>query len=262
MNRTPLQAVVLDWAGTTVDFGSRAPAQVFVEIFRARGVEITNEESREPMGMSKIAHIQAVTEMPRVAALWEQTHGRRPTAADVQSMYDDFLPMQREALRTGSDVIPGVPDAIEWCRQRGLKIGSSTGYTQALMEVVSPLASQQGYAPDALVCSDDVRQGRPAPFMNFRAAELLGVFPMSAVLVVDDTTVGIEAGRHAGSPTVAVTDTGNLMGLTAEQLAALDESEQQQRREAIRQKFIAAGADFVIPSVAQLPELIEQILSC
>ncbi|MGV2339672.1 MAG UNVERIFIED_CONTAM: hypothetical protein LVR18_38635 [Planctomycetaceae bacterium] len=59
-----IQAVVFDWAGTTVDHGSRAPAAVFQEIFRRRGVEITAAEARGPMGRAKHEHIAIVACAP------------------------------------------------------------------------------------------------------------------------------------------------------------------------------------------------------
>lgn len=59
MNR--IHAVILDWAGTTVDFGSFAPTQIFVEAFRqAFDVEITLAEARVPMGLGKWQHIEAL----------------------------------------------------------------------------------------------------------------------------------------------------------------------------------------------------------
>ena len=78
-----LQAVLFDWAGTTVDYGSRAPAQVFQEIFRRSGVEITVAEAREPMGRAKRDHIATVLAMPRVASAWQQAHGAPATDADA-----------------------------------------------------------------------------------------------------------------------------------------------------------------------------------
>ncbi|MBC7815972.1 MAG: phosphonoacetaldehyde hydrolase [Planctomycetaceae bacterium] len=252
----PLQAVILDWAGTTVDYGSRAPTQVFLEIFRRRGIEITEAEARGPMGRAKREHIAAIAALPRVAALWSHNYGHEPRDADIQAMYDEFLPLQKEVLARGSDVIPGVPAAIAACRQLGLKVGSTTGYTRELMNVVAPLSAQQGYAPDVIVCSDDVPAGRPAPWMNFRAAERLGVFPMNSILVVDDTPVGIDAGRNSGAITVAVTRTGNALGLSAEEAAAISTNDLKTRLARIEQDFRNAGADFVIGSVTELPDLI------
>ncbi len=42
--RGPLQLVVFDWAGTTVDHGCFAPVVPFQELFRARGVDLTVAE--------------------------------------------------------------------------------------------------------------------------------------------------------------------------------------------------------------------------
>jgi phosphonoacetaldehyde hydrolase len=256
---TRLRAVILDWAGTTVDYGSRAPAEVFVEIFRQMGIAITEAEAREPMGRSKREHIAAILAMPRVTALWRREHGREPCDGDVLAMYDDFLPLQKRTLERGSDVIPGVPEAIAECRRRGLKIGSSTGYTRELMEVVIPQAARGGYTPDVTICSDDVSAGRPAPWMNFRAAESLGVYPMSAVMIVDDTPIGIEASLNAGAVTVAVSQTGNALGLSAAEVAALPEAELNARLAAIEASFRGIGAHFVIRSVADLPALLEEL---
>jgi phosphonoacetaldehyde hydrolase len=253
---SPLRAVILDWAGTTVDYGSRAPVEVFIEIFRQRGVAITDAEARGPMGRSKHEHIAAILELPRIAALWRRQHGRDPDDRDMQAMYHDFLPLQKRTLERGSEVIPGVPEAIAQCRRQGLKIGSTTGYTRELMEVVLPRATCGGYLPDVTVCSDDVSAGRPAPWMNFLAAERLGVYPMSAVMTVDDTPIGIDAGLNAGTVTVAVSQTGNSLGLSAAEVAALAEADLNARLAVIEETFRQAGAHFVIRSVAQLPALL------
>jgi phosphonoacetaldehyde hydrolase len=51
--RGRLQAVILDWADTTVDHGSLAPIRVLQKIFSNRGIEITEEEARRDMGVLK-----------------------------------------------------------------------------------------------------------------------------------------------------------------------------------------------------------------
>lgn len=255
------QAVLLDWAGTTVDYGSRAPARVFLEVFRRRGVVVTESEARGPMGLSKREHIAAVAALPRVAAAWRDAHGKPPGEADVQAMYDDFLPLQKETLANHCEVIPGVAEAVAECRRRGLKIGSTTGYTRELMEVVAPLAARGGYTPAAIVCSDEAAAGRPAPWMNFHAAEQLGVYPLSRVLVVDDTPVGIAAGLNAGATTVAVTQTGNALGLSEAEVAALPPGGLDARLSVIEQQFRSAGADHVLRSAAQVPQLLDRLES-
>ncbi|EHS89666.1 phosphonoacetaldehyde hydrolase [Klebsiella oxytoca 10-5245] len=85
MNR--INAVILDWAGTTVDFGSFAPTQIFVEAFRqAFAVEITLEEARVPMGLGKWQHIEALGKLPAVDARWQAKFGRAMNAADIDAI--------------------------------------------------------------------------------------------------------------------------------------------------------------------------------
>lgn len=259
-NATPLKGVIFDWAGTTIDYGSRAPTMVFAEVFHRKGIAITEAEARGPMGKAKRDHIASVLFLPRVAAAWETKYGRAPTDDDVQSMYIEFLPLQKEILASYSTLIPGAAEVCTDLRSLGLKIGSSTGYTRELMEVVLPLAAQQGYAPDATVCSDEVRSGRPDPWLNFRVAEQLGVYPMSSVMIVDDTPLGIEAGLRAGCITVAVTKSGNALGLSAQQAEALSQEEWNDHRIRIEKEFAQAGAHAVIESIAELPALIRTLL--
>lgn len=255
----PIRGVILDWAGTTIDFGSLAPTWVFMEIFRQRGVEITSAEARGPMGRGKLDHIATIAAMSRVRNAWLEHHGQAPSQDDIQAMYTEFLPLQTQMLAKKSDMIPGVVEAIKKLRGRGLKIGSSTGYTLELMRVVSKLAAEQGYAPDATVCADEVPAGRPAPWMNFLCAQRLGIYPMSSMVVVDDTAVGIEAAKNAGAIAVAVSKTGNALGLSYEQTQALSQQELDARLKLIEIEFLELGADVVLESVAELPELIDRL---
>lgn len=259
--RNPIQALILDWAGTTIDYGSLAPVRVFMEVFSLFGIEITESEARGPMGKAKRDHIADVLSLPRITELWASIKGTQPTDRDVQAIYEDFLPLQKKILARSSNVIPGIPESIEWCRSHGLKIGSTTGYTRELMNVVIPEAAKGGYSPDVIVCSDEVTEGRPKPWLNFRAAEFLGIYPMNQILVVDDTPLGILAGKFAGCPTVAVSKTGNALGLTLNQVKTLDPIDLGVRISGITRNFFEMGADFVIESAADLPGLIEKHFS-
>jgi len=256
---TIIRAVLFDWAGTTVDHGSRAPVEAFAEIFRRSGIELTSAEARGPMGRAKRDHIAAIFELPRVAEAWRILHNRLPNDSDVARLYADFLPLQTGVLAQYSDVIPGVPEAVAECRRRGLKIGSTTGYTRELMGVVAPLAQAAGFTPDVIICADDVQRGRPAPWMIFHAAERLDVFPMTSVVVVDDTAVGIEAGLNAGAWTVAVTKTGNCLGLSEREVAQIDQAELAAQLSAATADFQRRGAHFVIESVADLLPVLDRL---
>ena len=257
-----IQGVIFDWAGTTVDFGSLAPATAFVEIFRRQGIEITMAEARGPMGRAKRDHLADIAALPRVANLWRSQYGATPNEAELDRIYESFLPLQLETLRRHCDLIPGAIETVAACRQRGMKIGSTTGYTHELMDVVCPIAAASGYAPEVVICTGDTAAGRPAPWMIFRAAERMGIYPLSRVVIVDDTPVGIQAGRNAGVWTVAVTRTGNEYGLSQNDLAALSESEVDQLERNARKSLAAAGAHFIIDGIGSLLPILDHINSC
>ena len=84
----PIKLAILDWAGTTMDFGCMAPAAVFTEVFKLRGVEITMEQARAPMGLMKMDHIRAISKLDEVAALWREVCGRECTEEDVSDMFE------------------------------------------------------------------------------------------------------------------------------------------------------------------------------
>lgn len=254
-----LKAVVFDWAGTMIDHGCMAPAFVFREIFQQRGIEISTSQAREPMGMAKRAHIAAVAGMPEVAAAWQAKYGRSCSEEDVDAMYADFLPMQKQVLKDHCQLILGAAEIAKFSRDRGLKIGSSTGYTRELMEVVTAEAAKQGYEPDCVLCAEDAPKGRPAPYLLHEAAKRMDVYPMWHIVKVDDTPVGIEAGRNAGCWTVGITRTGNGVGLSEDQLAPLSNDEIQNLCSKAATPLQNAGAHYIIETVADLEPILFEI---
>lgn len=253
------KAAVFDWAGTMVDFGSFAPMGVFVKAFEHFGITATIEQARAPMGAPKWDHIRSMMDMEPIAAQWEAKHGRRPTDADVDTVYEVFVPMNEEVAADYAGLVPGAKAAIDELRAMGLKIGSTTGYTRSIMARVLPVAAAQGYEPDNLVCSDDLPEGRPGPLGMYKCFIDLVVHPPAAVIKVDDTAPGIKEGVAAGCVTVGVALSGNEVGKTPEELAALPEAEIAALRERAAGILREAGADHIIDTVADLPDLVRRL---
>lgn len=253
------RAVVFDWAGTMVDFGSFAPMGAFVEAFAEFGLEITTDQAREPMGMAKRDHIATILQMSDVVEKFTRVYGHAPGEADIDRIYDVFVPMNEKVAGKYAVLVPGAADMIVELRKRGMKIGSTTGYTRSIMEHVLPVAAEQGYEPDNLVCSDEVSVGRPAPYAMKKCFADLEINDPASVIKVDDTEPGIGEGKSAGCLTIGVTLSGNFAGKTPEEIAQLDESEIDVIRAHASKKLIEAGADYVIDTVAKLPALIDQL---
>ena len=258
-SRVELSAVVFDWAGTILDFGSCAPMGAFVRLFKQFGIDISIEQARGPMGVAKWDHIKALSLLPEVAAQWEQQHGKPFSDADIDHLYEVFTPMNAAVVGDFADFIPGALDTVAALRARGLKIGSTTGYNRPIMDIVTPLAEAGGYLPDNLVCAGDHASGRPSPLMMYRCFADLGVWWPETVVKVDDTEVGILEGLNAGTWTVGVSVSGNAMGLQLHEWEALSADEQQTRREAASAKLRGAGAHYVIDSVADLLPVLDDI---
>lgn len=255
----PLRAAILDWAGTTVDYGCCAPAIVFMDVFKKHGVEISVSEARGPMGSAKREHIAQIAAMPRVAEGWKLAHGRASMEGDIDRMYADFIPMQVKCIKDYADIIPGTIEAIASMRARGMKIGATTGYSREMMDELEPIAAKQGYAPDVSVTASDVAVGRPAPWMAVKCLIEFNVFPAAAAVKIGDTVPDIGEGLNGGMWTVAVAKTGNEVGLSLPELEAADPAELERRLTIARAKLRDAGAHYVVDGIEEVASVIDRI---
>jgi len=257
--RGPVKAVVLDWAGTAVDFGSFAPTAVFLRLFESQNVAITAKDARSGMGLMKKDHLRTILSQPTVAAAWQVAHGASATEADIDNLFENFVPMQLQVLKEYADPIPGTLDVVGELKKRGIKVGSTTGYIRAMMDILAPVATAKGYSPDCIVCPDDVPAGRPYPWMCYQNAMKLGVYPMEAMVKVGDTLVDVEEGLNAGMWSVGISMTGNLLGMTEAEAKALSDEERLALRSANEAQLYHAGAHYVIDGIEDLPWVLEAI---
>lgn len=252
------KAVIFDWAGTTVDYGCFAPVQAFVEVFRHFGIEPTMEEVRKPMGMLKRDHIRTMLQMERISGLWKEKYGADWTEDDVEKFYSLFEEKLLSILDQFAEVKPYVLKTIEELRKKDIRIGSTTGYTDKMMAIVTAKAKENGYEPDAWFSPDSTGNvGRPYPYMIFRNIEALKLRNVREVMKVGDTVSDIKEGKNAGVYTVGVIEGSSEMGLTQKEYEALDKAEKQSRIQAVKEKFIQAGADKVILNMKELLKMFD-----
>jgi phosphonoacetaldehyde hydrolase len=259
VNFTCIKAVILDWAGTTVDFGSLAPVAALQGAFEETGVPVTAAEARAHMGVLKKDQIRFICAGERVRAEWTRQHGQPPGECDIERIFAGFLPRQSEILAAYSTPIPGVCDTVAAWKSGGLRIGSTTGYTRELLDVVLPVAAKLGYSPDASVTPDEVGGGRPKPFMCYRNAILLGVFPLWRCVKIGDTPADIAEGSNAGMWTIALTATGNEIGLSLDDWEALPKEERATEQQNAARRLMDAGAHYTAPSLAGCTEILADI---
>ncbi|GMV64902.1 MAG: phosphonoacetaldehyde hydrolase [Candidatus Hinthialibacteria bacterium] len=257
--RGPLKAVLLDWAGTTMDYGCMAPAVVFIEVYRRKGVDITIDQAREPMGAHKRVHIQQIARIPAVAERWHEVHGKPIGESDIDALFADFIPLQLDCLADYADLIPGTLEAVADFRSRGLKVGSTTGYTNEMMVLLQDEARKRGYVPDSTVCATDVPAGRPHPWMCLKNAFDLGIYPMESYVKVGDTLPDIAEGLNAGMWTIGLAKTGNEMGYQEKDVAALEPAVYDYKIKRAYERMAQAGAHYVVDSISEVPALLDEI---
>ena len=253
----PIKAVIFDWAGTMVDFGCMAPVDALIEAFAAHGVAITAADARRDMGRAKWDHVWAILNDPMVAAAWAQAKGAPPTTADGDEIYRALEPLIEAAATRCAELIPGAAQIASELQGLGVRIGSGTGYTRQMMSGILLRAAEQGYTPEVVVCAGETPSGRPAPLMAWKALIELDAWPAQACVKVDDATVGIEEGRLAGCWTIGLAASGNGVGLNLEDYRALAEPERARRVAASAAELKAAGADYVIDTIADLGHLLK-----
>ncbi len=257
----PVQALILDWSGTTADAYVIAPAVVFFEVFKKHGVEISMIEARGPMGLRKDLHIKSLTEVPEIRERWNAVHGKYPDQGDVDAMFADFVPMQLDCLRQYTTLLPGVVETVQTLQSRGIKIGSTTGFVRSMVDILEADAKTQGYVPDASVAGDEVVHGaRPKPFMLYRNLDLLDVHPIQSVIKVDDTISGVGEALEGGCWGVGIARYSNYMNInTIAEAEAMPAEEYQRRLEITREILRKSGAHYVIDEPSELLGVVDDV---
>ena len=241
-----IPAVILDWAGTMVDPGCCAPVAAMRRVLARHGCSLPDAAIRQGMGRAKKEHLRALL----------ATCGQ---AAATEEIYPELEHEIFGELQTHAGLISGAREFALGLAAQGIKIGTTTGYTRAMMTVLAEAAARQGYSPDIIITPDDVPAGRPAPYMIYANAIKLGVWPLWQCVKIGDTPDDVAEGRNAGMWTVAVALSGNSFGLSRTESESLLPQERHDKAQAARTLLSDAGADYVIDSVADAAPILEQI---
>jgi len=252
-----IKVVILDWAGTTVDFGSMAPVAAFEEAFGVYGLSPDIDLIRAFMGLPKKDHVRKILRDGEMTASFTERYGEPPSEAAVELIYEKFEPALFDVLSDHAAPLPGVPETVELLREKGILIGSTTGYTREMMDVLCPVSGELGYAPDCIICPEDVGgSGRPYPYMIWENLRRLGASDIREVVKIGDTEADILEGKNAGCLSVGVVFGSNMLGLSEKEYESAGLSDRERLAAAARRSYAEAGADYIIESFTDLPELL------
>jgi phosphonatase-like hydrolase len=218
-----IRLVVLDVGGTIVEERGDVPKALTTALSH-HGIESSADEIRRRRGASKREIVRYFVEKQAPPG---SAHDQLITA-----IYDEFSSILIEAYRSVPP-IAGAESAIQQLRRDGYLLATTTGFDRAIATSIFQRLNWDQYFA-ATICSDDVAQGRPSPFMLFHAMEAARIDNVAEVMAVGDTPLDLQAGANAGLRAVV----GVLSGAaTAETL----------RRE---------PHTHILPSVASLPSLL------
>lgn len=223
-----IRLVIFDIGGTIIEDNGEVIAS-FSAALEGNGLLATQSELTELKGSSKRAVIKNFVERQ-----WGQQDPENETR--IAKAYQDFKTLLENKFSNGGvRPIKGAESTFNWLRAHDVLFATTTGFYRTVTErILNTTGWQDIFA--ANICSDDVKMGRPAPFMIFRAMEIAGIADVREVLNVGDTRLDLQAGKRAGVLGVV----GVLTGIQTEDRLKQDSPSQ------------------LISSVADIPALIEQ----
>lgn len=188
MNAIPMKnirLVVSDIAGTTVHDGGEV-AQAFSAALADHGIEASSAQINAVRGASK---------REAIATLVAPKYGN--DASRVQAVYAGFKNHLQRLFTRVARPVQGAPQTLAWLRERGIRIALNTGFDRDITDILLDALQWRAVA-DTVICGDDVKVGRPAPYMIFRAMEQTGTSDVRQVLNVGDTVSDLQAAYNAG----------------------------------------------------------------
>jgi phosphonoacetaldehyde hydrolase len=256
---TGVKAVIFDWAGTIIDYGCMAPVVAFVEIFQRFGIDLSVGEARGPMGLAKRDHVIEILKLENVLEQWRTKYGKDPVNEDIDKIYAELESAMVSTAKEYAVPIRGAVDLFHELRANEIKLGTTTGYVDSIMKNIIPKVNSLGIDPDAIVTSSQVQTGRPAPYMVYLNAVIMGVYPLYQMIKVGDTVADVKEGLNAGMWTIGVTQSGNELGLSENETDNLLFEELSSRTNKVASRLFEAGAHYVVDGVWDCLPVINEI---
>lgn len=201
----PIRLLVLDLGGTTIQARGDVP-EALRHAFANHGISVTSAEISAWRGASKrqvVQHfVQQRTAQPNV-----------DLEKLAKAIYKDFNAQVKKAYSTAQPIADAEETFVK-LHKGGFLLATTTGFDREITTSIFDRLKWHQYFI-ATVTSDDVVQGRPAPFLIFHAMELARVNSVSEVVAVGDTPLDLQAGSNAGVRGVVGVSSG---AFTSEQL--------------------------------------------
>jgi len=216
--------------------GCKAPVIPFAEVLLKHNIVVDWATIRKHMGLYKKTHMQMLLEDIDVKAQFKKVYGHDWSKKDFDQIFDEFQQLLNEVIvrEELAKPIEGALECIAKLREAGIVVGSDTGYTKEASTALRKLLKEKHNLVFDVTTDAETVKGRPSPFMVFDCMDKANVYPVEAVVKIDDTVAGMYEGRNAGAWTIGIYNTGS------------DDYDQ----------LAKAKPDFLVPSINYVAEII------
>lgn len=257
-----IRLAVFDLGGTIVDRYSLSPFISLKHAFKMKGLNIPNRLIYKDMGIEKHEHITEILKDKYISREWIKKYGEYPNMNSTMSVFDEFIKYQMDDGIKNIEILPETKSCIEWLGDNNISTGVTTGFSRPIMNAIKEKLLDDDIHIDKYVSSTCLgKPGRPNPYMMQEIMNKLDLtFDTKKVLKIDDTCVGIQEGKRAGTLTVGVAKWSTNMKMTEyDQDKNMSKEEYVERLKSSREALWSANPDYVIDSLDELPRIINHI---
>jgi len=188
VNHIPVKAIIFDMDGIIVD---SEPVQLesFNEVLKPYNIQLSENDFKGFIGMTQVEIFSSILNAHTIDKSIDQLRSEKKSIY-TKLIKDELFPM------------PGLAELIEWIEQTPLKKGIASGSPlDDIHSVLDHIHLRDRF--DCIQSSLHLPHGKPFPDVYLHVAEGLNVSP-AACIVLEDTAIGVEAGKKAGMICIAV----------------------------------------------------------
>ena len=261
-----IRLCIFDLGGTIVDKYSLSPFISLKQAFKNKRINVNNHLIYKDMGMNKHEHIQEILKDKYIRRIWFKLYGQYPNKNSAMSVYDEFIRYQMDEGIKNIDILPETKKTIQWLGDNNISTGVTTGFPRPIMNAIKEKLLDEDIYIDKYVsstCLGKGKPGRPNPHMMNEIINKLDLtFDTRKIIKVDDTCVGIQEGKNAGTLTIGVAKWSTNMKMTEyNHDENMSKEEYVERLKSSREELWKSNPDYVIDSLDELPRIINHINS-
>ena len=254
-----IRGCIFDLGGTIVDRYSLTPFLSLKKAFSKQKIIVPNKLIFQDMGISKKDHVRNIINNRSITSQWLDINNEYPDEIDINNIYDNFNKIQLNYSENLMTILPETPTCIEKLRDQGIKLGVTTGFNKENMTIIKNKLDRNKIHIDHYVSSTCLNlPSRPLPYMIEKNMDRMDITNPRYIIKVDDSQVGIEEGKNANCWTVGVSRWSTNIGIhNIDDAFSLEDKDLY--NEIINSRKALNNADFVIDTLDELPNLIENI---